>query len=531
MFKIIFFLMNALDGSRLLNLVNSKWGGALCAIVLGVLLSCALAPFEIWPTAILAYSFLMMLLSVAKSKKKVFFTTLLFYASYATVSLTWLNFVMEGFGELPSVLSNFVIVLFSFLYIALPYAILNTLAFYLSKGKTAVFLISFMPVAFILSDFFTGWFLTGFPWLYPGYSCVEGPLKNFAPFIGVRGISALVYIMSGAIALTALRRFLFLPIAAVILLLGIFLEGVSFVTPLKAVDVTMVQGNIEQQVRNDGSRTNEVVATYWDLTKDKIRKDRLIIWPESALPFALEYGTSLVEELNNAFKEKDSALITGILSTPDAGIHAYNSIIALGETSDVLSITPYNKRELVPFGEIVPFADLLRPLGSIFVIPNSSFSYGDKVQEPIKVKGLEFTPAICYEAIFPETVKAMDSDNTNAIVMLSNDSWFGPTKAPVQHLNIARMRSLELQKPMLRDTNSGITAYIDEFGKIQKVMPTDVASSIDFTFTPVSGQTLYSKIGNYGLLGIIVLLILFGIYGNVRKPDKLKEQMNKLIRP
>ena len=163
MFKIIFFLMNALDGSRLLNLVNSKWGGALCAIVLGVLLSCALAPFEIWPTAILAYSFLMMLLSVAKSKKKVFFTTLLFYASYATVSLTWLNFVMEGFGELPSVLSNFVIVLFSFLYIALPYAILNTLAFYLSKGKTAVFLISFMPVAFILSDFFTGWFLTGFP--------------------------------------------------------------------------------------------------------------------------------------------------------------------------------------------------------------------------------------------------------------------------------------------------------------------------------------------------------------------------------
>lgn len=84
---------------------------------------------------------------------------------------------------------------------------------------------------------------------------------------------------------------------------------------------------------------------------------------------------------------------------------------------------------------------------------------------------------------------------------------------------------------MLRDTNSGITAYIDEFGKIQKVMPTDVASSIDFTFTPVSGQTLYSKIGNYGVLGIIVLLILFGIYGNVRKPDELKEQMNKLIRP
>lgn len=531
MFKIILFLMNALDGSRLLNLVNSKWGGAVCTLVLGALLSCALAPFEIWPAAVLAYAFMMMLLTAAKSKKKIFFTTLIFYASYSTVSLTWLNFVMEGFGELSFWLSNLVIVLFSFFYIALPYSVLNTLAFYLARGRTAVFLICFMPVAFILGDFFTGWFLTGFPWLYPGYSCVDGPLKNFAPFIGVRGISAMIYIMSGAIALTALRRFLFLPIAAVILLLGIFLEGISFVTPLKSIDVTMVQGNIEQQVRNDGSRTNEVVATYWDLTKNKIEKDRLIIWPESALPFALEYGTSLVEDLNSAFKEKGSALITGILSTPDAGIHAYNSIIALGETDDVLSIKPYNKRELVPFGEIVPFADLLRPLGSIFVIPNSSFSYGDAVQDPVKVMGLQFTPAICYEAIFPETVKAMDSDRTNAIVMLSNDSWFGPTKAPVQHLNIARMRSLELQKPMLRDTNSGITAYINQFGKVEKVMPTDVASSVDFTFTPVKGQSLYSKFGNSGVLIIIALLIILGILGIVRKPDEIQEQMNKLIRP
>ena len=65
-----------------------------------------------------------------------------------------------------------------------------------------------MPLAFIISDFFTGWFLTGFPWLYSGYSCVEGPLKNYAPFIGVRGISALIYVLSGAVAMTAMRKFL-----------------------------------------------------------------------------------------------------------------------------------------------------------------------------------------------------------------------------------------------------------------------------------------------------------------------------------
>ena len=123
----------------------------------------------------------------------------------------------------------------------------------------------------------------------------------------------------------------------------------------------------------------------------------------------------------------------------------------------------------------------------------------------------------------------MDSDKTNAIVMLSNDSWFGPSKAPVQLLIIARMRSLELQKPMLRDTKGGYTHFFDEFGKMKNLIPTDVDKCKDFTFTPVLGQTLYSKIGDYGLLGFIGLLILFGIYGNVRKPDELKEQMNKLI--
>lgn len=529
MLKLVLSLMQLLDGSRLLSLLTSKYGLALSVLLLGLLNSCGLAPIQMWPLTVIAYVFFMMIMSICKTKKQVFWLTLLFFASYGTDGLSWLRYVMEGFGEIPVYISSTALVLLSICYIALPYAILNTVAFKISKGRKAVYLCCFMPLAFILGDFFTGWFLTGLPWLYSGYSCVEGPLKNYASIIGVRGITALIYVLSASLALTALRQFLFLPIAALILIIGIFLEGNTQVTRLPAISVSMVQGNIEQSVRNNGRSVNDILSTYWTLSKERIGTDKLIIWPESALPFSLQNGQAVVNDIDIAFKQGGSSLVTGIFSTKENQV--YNSIISIGGDSNLSSIKPYNKRILVPFGEVLPFAELLRPLGSIFVIPNSSFSYGDENQEPIKAAGLLFTPAICYEAIFPEIIKKLDNNKTNAIMMLSNDSWFGPTKAPIQHLNIARMRSMELQKPMLRDTNSGITTYIDEHGNLVKTLPTDVADVLSFEFYPVQGQTLYSKFGNTGLYIIMVILLLLGFYGLFRKEDEVREQLNKLIRP
>ena len=521
--------MQLLDGSRLLSILTSKYGLALSSLLLGILNSCGLAPVQMWPLTVIAYVFFMMIMSICKSKKQVFWLTLIFFASYGTDSLSWLRFVMEGFGEIPVYISTTALVLLSIFYIALPYAILNTIAFKIANGKKAVYLCCFMPLAFILGDFFTGWFLTGLPWIYSGYSCVEGPLKNYASIIGVRGITALIYLLSAVLALTALRRFLFLPIAALILVIGIFLEGNTQVTRLSPINVSMVQGNIEQSVRNNGRSVNDILGTYWSLSKNRIGADNLIIWPESALPFSLQMGQEVVNDIDMAFKQGGSSLVTGIFSTKPNQI--YNSIISIGKDTDISTLVPYNKRILVPFGEVLPFAELLRPLGSIFVIPNSSFNYGDENQEPIKAAGLLFTPAICYEAIFPELISKLDNDKTNAIMMLSNDSWFGPTKAPVQHLNIARMRSMELQKPMLRDTNSGITTYIDEHGNLEKTLPTDVADVLSFEFYPVKGQTIYSKFGNTGLYIIMLILLLSGCYGLFRKDDEVREQLNKLIRP
>ena len=206
-------------------------------------------------------------------------------------------------------------------------------------------------------------------------------------------------------------------------------------------------------------------------------------------------------------------------------------MMTFGEDKTIDEKKIYNKRALVPFGEIIPFASLLRPLGSIFDIPNSSFSYGDAKQDPIKVKGLNFIPAICYEAIFPNLIRGMDGIDTAGIIMLSNDSWFGPTKAPMQHLNIARMRTLELQKPMLRATNSGITAYISENGKVLKTIEENKLACLKTKFYPVKGQTLYSKFGEIGISILVLIWLALGLYSRFKKQDLIEEQMNKLIRP
>ena len=527
--QLIAKFLNLIDGSNLQKLAVSRWGLIIGAILEGILLSMSIAPFSMWPLGIIALVFFMLQESSIHRKTLVFLHTLIFFGTYASISLSWIEHVLSGFGELPAALSYTVIILGSFAYVSLPYTIFNTLAFAFSKNHRNVFILCFMPLAFILADFFVSFFLTGFPWLYVGYSCVDGPLKNYAPFIGVTGINVLIYILSAAITLTALRDFLFLPIAAMILALGIFLEEIPQVQREESFKVNLIQANIPQSVHNDGASADEIIGTYWGLTDLENSKAKITIWSESALPLLLNKAPLLIKDLDDSFKDRGMNLVTGIFTTDNRGI--YNSIVTLGKDVSFDTIDAYRKRILVPFGEIVPFADLLRPLGSIFVMPNSSFSYGEENQESLKAQGHEFTPAICYEAVFPNVIRTMDNDKTSGIIMISNDSWFGPTKGPLQHLNIARMRAMELQKPMLRDTNSGITAYIDEYGKVISSLKTDISGVLNVDFYPVRGQSIFSRFGFTGTCIIMLVLLIAGIAGIRIRPDENKLKINRLIRP
>lgn len=525
--KMLMGLFTLLDGSNLKALCLSRWGKILCALILGVTATLGYAPFELWPVTVGTLVMLMLLLMGLKTRRAVFVTVLCYFIAMNASSLSWLNFVMEGFGGMSAPVAWFVVLVFS-CYLGLHYAFFATLAFRFGGQSRAAFIFFYLPAAFAAADFTVGFLLTGFPWMYFGNIAIRGPFATFLPLIGARGTSLLIVFTAASVAMAASRRYLFLPAAGVIIFVGVLFSGISYTTQGSETRVAMVQGNIPQEVRFNPMAASQSVAVYWSNTRALLEDHELVIWPEAALPFYMNDALSLIRDLDTAAKTSHTTLITGILRLDDHG--AMNSILALGDTG-IDGMQVYDKRKLVPFGEFVPLDALLRPLGKIFNIPLSNFTWPAAPAAPIQSGSLKLIPAICYEAIFPETVAATDSEEAGAILMVSNDAWFGNTRGPLEHFNIARIRAMELQKPMLRATNNGITAIIDAFGKVEEMVPRDAEIVLDGKLTARLGQTPYSKSGPWFTLILMLLLIAGGITAGRIKSDPITESFKDLVRP
>lgn len=394
------------------------------------------------------------------------------------------------------------------------------------------FLLGFLPAALVLADYIIGVLFTGFPWMYVGYTTVDSPFASFAPLVGVRGISLLFFICAGAIALAIERRYVYLPVAGFIFFVSIIIMGIKYVTPMEPIKVAGIQGNIEQSIKWDPDHTIPSIKKYMNLTSPELGKNDVVIWPESAMPVYVQQIVPLLDDLNFLANEQETALLMGIQRvTPNK--HSYNSMYVFGQSKNLFDAQIYDKRQLVPFGEVVPFENLTRQLGSIFNFPMSSFSPGALDQEQIHIGkfDLKFIPALCYESIFPELMLSMHSDETNGIIMISNDSWYGDTRGPIEHLAIARMRSMEMQKPMIRVTNSGITAYIDELGAIVERLPSDEEGVLHMQYVPTSGTTPYAKGGIYIFIFMVLATIALGFMLRRVRQDAAQQQFNDMIRP
>lgn len=394
------------------------------------------------------------------------------------------------------------------------------------------FLLCFLPIALVLADFVISVLFSGFPWMLVGYTTLTGPFSAFAPLIGVRGITLLLFISAGAIALAIERRYIYLPIAGMIFLAGIMTLGIKYVTPLEPITVAAIQGNIPQAIKWDPRMTIPSIDKYINLTTDQFGKNDLIVWPESAMPVYVQQVIPLIHNLNNYAYESKTPLLIGIQRiTPKK--ESYNSMFLFGQESNYRLAQVYDKRQLVPFGEVVPFEKYTRQLGSIFNFPMSGFTAGGYYQKQIhlKDKDLYFIPALCYESIFPELMRSMHDKNTNGIIMISNDSWYGDTRGPQEHLAIAQMRSLEMQKPMIRVTNSGITAHISDMGEIVNRLPSNVDGVLQMSFVPTKGATPFARFGNWPLFALMILVIALGVYLRAQEQDALSQELADLVRP
>ncbi len=521
--------MTSKFGLRLLNSITNKnnW----LSFAAGFSLVLAYAPFSLWWLMLFIPALWFKIIeniSVKEATKHGF----LFGLGWFCSGISWVHVSIDQFGGMPLAVSLLLMLLLC-LYLAL----FPALACYLTarfsyKKQLNLWL---LPAFWLISEYCRSVFLTGFPWLSLGYSQIDGPLAVYAPMIGEIGITCIILIINILIFNLLFKNKLSSSLInnryAVSLLsitvLTFALQSISWVTPTgKTIKTALIQANIAQDIKWAPEQEWPTMLKFLDLTRVNYDAD-LIIWPESAVPSWEPAVQDYLHTVNSSANLNNSAIITGILNYNNQTNEYFNALIVLGNKhyKDDEGDYSYNhknryyKNHLLPIGEFVPFGELLRPLAPFFNLPQSSFSRGRYVQPNLIANDLNILPLICFEIAFPRQLAANFTNQTNLLLTVSNDAWFGDSHGPHQHLEIARMRALEFGRPLLRSTNNGVTAVVDHQGGIISTIPQFEEAVLKAEIKLVSGMTPYSKFGGLTnwLIPLMILLINFLVTKNSTK--------------
>lgn len=484
-------------------------------VLSGASLTLAFAPFNLWLLTIPALA--LAIRQVRKLQHRPFLAGWLFGAGWFGAGVSWVHVSIADFGGLPLVASVALMALLCG-YLALYPALATKLtAKYFPERLWPMAL----PFFWVIAEWLRSWMLSGFPWLSLGYSQLGGPLAGFAPIIGETGITALLVISATTLALIQNKRTLASAalVTACLFVSGYILQQHSWVTPKHTYNVGMAQGNIAQSLRWVPEQDEPTMQAYWSLTEGLWSND-LIIWPEAAVPKLEPLAQPFLAKVNERAFNENTALITGIVNYNWETDEAWNNLIVLGKRTPDATYPDYQyfhnnrfaKHHLLPVGEFVPFEDWLRPLAPLFDLPMSSFSRGDFQQPNLEANGIKLAPAICFEIAFPRQVMANVHADTDMIITVSNDAWFGRSHGPAQHLQIAQMRALEMGRPVLRATNNGITAFIDHNGNVTAVLPQFESASITAPVVATSGFTPYYHLQDFGVWLMIILLFAAAVF-------------------
>lgn len=369
--------------------------------------------------------------------------------------------------------------------------------------------------AWTLAEWVRGWIASGFPWLAIGNTQTPpSPLAGFAPVAGVYGLS---FLLMGAAAFLMLSRrqrgrlAMAVGLVAVVSIAGLGLTRVEWTRPTgPPVTVTLLQPNIPQSLK----WRPELLGRWLEDNLNLVEANpaQIMVLPETTLPLSLdELPADYLDRLGAAARRAGGDVIFGIFTRePSAnGSRYFNTAVSLGASAP----QRYRKSHLVAFGEFSPpgLAWVYRWLS----IPMSDQSPGPADQPPLGIAGQQLAVNICYEDVFGEEI-VRRLPRATILLNLTNTAWFGRSLAQPQHLQMSQMRALETGRPMLRATNTGTTAVISPQGIV-------VARAADFeravlaaTVQGYAGLTLYSRIGNWGAIGLAVLIVCASLVGRRR---------------
>ena len=506
------------------------------ALVAGIAHAASFAPFGAWwlQTATMAVLVALVLRAQANAGTGAARAAALGFAfglGWFVAGVAWVYVSMHRYGGMPAPIAALALLLFG-AYLALFPATVCALAVRAARvagsapGAVAAVGMVFAG-SWALAEIARGYLFTGFPWLAIGYAHVDGPLAALAPLAGVYGVCALAALSAygvGALAtivgrdararatVPALALVLALVLALAPLVAGWTMTGRSWSQPTgRSLAVRLLQGNVPQELKFDPARSLAAMRAY---TAEVLRAPAdLTVLPETAwtVPWSATPAT-LRDALLGQLAREGGVLAIGMplreqaASRDPAAARLTNSVAVIDRDGSIAA--RYDKRHLVPFGEFIP-----RGFGwfvAMMNIPLGEFARGERVQAPLAIDGQRVAFDICYEDTFGEELAAQVREGATILVNVSNIAWFGDSHALPQHLQIARMRAIELARPVLRATNTGVTAAIDARGRVVDALPTYSAGALALSVQGTTGLTPYARWGNALPLALGLVMALSG---------------------
>ena len=429
------------------------------------------------------------------------------------VGTSWMYISIQTYGGMPPLLAGFCILVLV-AAMALWFAVAGFIQSIFTSRSNAARLILIMPGVWILLEWLRGWVLSGYPWLSGGYALLDTPLAGLAPLGGVYLVGLIATMSAGAL-LSLLLDFSRINVALSLLVAAAWGVGWSLSDAVwsrangDAISVAIVQNNVPLMLKWDAAESNAIVNNYLD-TSATLDAD-LIVWPEAAVP---DYLDRMPRSFYKKLREHPADFIFGVLTRKNVADNKqhFNSIAAVTETETNL----YNKQHLVPFGEFLPMKFLFAPLVNMMQIPMANFTAWNESQPPLHAAGTTFAASVCYEDAFPNEWRAQ-VPSSGVLINLSEDIWFGDSLAPHQRLQMARFRSLESARPMIRSSNNGLSSVINWRGEVVTIAPQFVAAIVTAEVQPRTGATWFTVHGDRPALLLALALWVTGLLFAARR--------------
>jgi apolipoprotein N-acyltransferase len=435
-------------------------------------------------------------------------------------SCFWIFHVMNTYGGLSAPMAVVILLLFCF-YVGLYHALFGFVLGWLSRRRTFANAraLALSPVLWVAVEYARS-HITSFPWDLLGYAAIDNiPLTRLATVTGVYGLSFVIALVNTAFALAFLlprqRR---VGVALPVLLAAIALQSGALVrySPIQATHTAvLVQENLSLANRQwTSAEFNQTLANLVELSDQGVAKragDKaapLILWPESPAQFFTS-DPGFRSWMSALARTTHGYVIAGSLGTAPTADSAHSHIFNSAQLvlPDGGFGPRYDKIHLVPFGEFVPYRDLLFFAQSL-THDVGELSRGNRRIVFDMMEGHHAGTFICYESAFPEEVRQFALNGADLFVNLSDDGWYGRYGAPPQHLNIARMRAIENGRWLLRATNTGVTASISPLGEVVAAAPIDVRTVLDAPYDFESGTTFYTRHGDWFASACAIISVL-----------------------